>query len=290
MQVPKTCLQLRQGFGRLIRSGTDTGMVSILDPRIHTKSYGKNVIQSLPKGVFPCYRLRNWKENSKIYRKVRLESKKTLNLILLIGSFFSELLFAEPAIDTDFYKTITNWYELTLTSQVSEPLPKIVFNEDDPDFGKPNTATNKSRSDLLARKKAKEKLRIRLSQSLEGMLFDSNYSVIRFLQIHSKVRSRINAFITEEKETFDFQPIKNQLLSKATIHLSGKQGFLAYLPMEYGSEQMPIFSEEIQSVEFSGLVVDARHLALQKSSLSKNTVRSRTGCLFTLLCKRRLCD
>lgn len=51
MQVPKTCLQLRQGFGRLIRSSKDTGMVSILDPRIHTKSYGKNVIQSLPKGV-----------------------------------------------------------------------------------------------------------------------------------------------------------------------------------------------------------------------------------------------
>ncbi|XDD44253.1 ATP-dependent DNA helicase [Leptospira sp. WS60.C2] len=51
MQVPKTCLLLRQGFGRLIRSGSDTGMVSILDPRIHTKSYGKNVLQSLPKGV-----------------------------------------------------------------------------------------------------------------------------------------------------------------------------------------------------------------------------------------------
>jgi ATP-dependent DNA helicase DinG len=51
MQVPKTCLLLRQGFGRLIRSSSDTGMVSILDPRIHTKSYGKNVIQSLPKGV-----------------------------------------------------------------------------------------------------------------------------------------------------------------------------------------------------------------------------------------------
>ncbi|WP_411822658.1 ATP-dependent DNA helicase [Leptospira sp. 'Mane'] len=51
MQVPKTCLLLRQGFGRLIRSSFDTGMVSILDPRVHTKSYGKNVIQSLPKGV-----------------------------------------------------------------------------------------------------------------------------------------------------------------------------------------------------------------------------------------------
>ncbi|TGN18813.1 DEAD/DEAH box helicase [Leptospira idonii] len=51
MQVPKTCLLLRQGFGRLIRSSYDTGMVSILDPRVHTKSYGKNVISSLPKGV-----------------------------------------------------------------------------------------------------------------------------------------------------------------------------------------------------------------------------------------------
>ncbi|TGL54017.1 helicase [Leptospira meyeri] len=51
MQVPKTCLLLRQGFGRLIRSQSDTGMVSILDPRVHTKSYGKNVLQSLPKGV-----------------------------------------------------------------------------------------------------------------------------------------------------------------------------------------------------------------------------------------------
>ncbi|GBF49107.1 DNA helicase [Leptospira ryugenii] len=51
IQVPKTCLLLRQGFGRLIRSSADSGMVAILDPRIHTKSYGKNIIQSLPKGI-----------------------------------------------------------------------------------------------------------------------------------------------------------------------------------------------------------------------------------------------
>ncbi len=48
MQIPKTCLSLRQGFGRLIRSGEDTGIVSILDPRIHTKMYGKSILKSLP--------------------------------------------------------------------------------------------------------------------------------------------------------------------------------------------------------------------------------------------------
>jgi ATP-dependent DNA helicase DinG len=39
---------LKQGFGRLIRSKRDTGMVVILDPRLRTKYYGKMFLQSLP--------------------------------------------------------------------------------------------------------------------------------------------------------------------------------------------------------------------------------------------------
>lgn len=48
LQLPRAILTLKQGFGRLIRSKTDTGMVSILDPRMKTKSYGKLVLDSLP--------------------------------------------------------------------------------------------------------------------------------------------------------------------------------------------------------------------------------------------------
>jgi ATP-dependent DNA helicase DinG len=47
-QVPEAVIKLRQGFGRLIRSKTDTGQVVILDPRIRSKPYGRIFLASLP--------------------------------------------------------------------------------------------------------------------------------------------------------------------------------------------------------------------------------------------------
>ena len=47
-QVPETAIKLKQGFGRLIRSARDTGMVVILDPRVRTKPYGRVLLESLP--------------------------------------------------------------------------------------------------------------------------------------------------------------------------------------------------------------------------------------------------
>ncbi len=47
-QVPEAVIRFRQGFGRLIRTQTDTGMVVVLDPRIRTKHYGKKFLASLP--------------------------------------------------------------------------------------------------------------------------------------------------------------------------------------------------------------------------------------------------
>ncbi|MCI0462067.1 MAG: helicase [Gemmataceae bacterium] len=47
-QVPQAVLKLKQGFGRLIRTKTDTGMVVILDPRVLTKGYGRAFLQALP--------------------------------------------------------------------------------------------------------------------------------------------------------------------------------------------------------------------------------------------------
>ena len=48
--VPEAIIRLKQGFGRLIRSKTDTGIVVILDSRIKTKRYGKRFLAALP----PC--------------------------------------------------------------------------------------------------------------------------------------------------------------------------------------------------------------------------------------------
>jgi ATP-dependent DNA helicase DinG len=48
--LPSAVLQLRQGFGRLIRSHADRGVVAVLDPRLRTKAYGRAFLASLP----PC--------------------------------------------------------------------------------------------------------------------------------------------------------------------------------------------------------------------------------------------
>ncbi len=47
-QLPQAVLKLKQGFGRLIRSRTDHGIVAILDPRVLTKPYGRTFLESLP--------------------------------------------------------------------------------------------------------------------------------------------------------------------------------------------------------------------------------------------------
>ncbi|WP_435011062.1 ATP-dependent DNA helicase [Tundrisphaera lichenicola] len=47
-QVPEAVLKLKQGFGRLIRSRDDTGIVAILDPRVLSKPYGRTFLASLP--------------------------------------------------------------------------------------------------------------------------------------------------------------------------------------------------------------------------------------------------
>lgn len=48
--LPEAILKFRQGFGRLIRTASDRGIVAILDRRVLTKQYGRMFLESLP----PC--------------------------------------------------------------------------------------------------------------------------------------------------------------------------------------------------------------------------------------------
>jgi len=48
-QLPEAVLKLKQGFGRLIRSRSDRGIVVVLDKRIKTKLYGQKFLQALPR-------------------------------------------------------------------------------------------------------------------------------------------------------------------------------------------------------------------------------------------------
>ena len=46
--IPEAIIKLKQGFGRLIRSKTDRGIVVILDSRVATKRYGRLFLEALP--------------------------------------------------------------------------------------------------------------------------------------------------------------------------------------------------------------------------------------------------
>ncbi len=46
--LPHASLRLKQGFGRLVRTATDRGVVVLSDPRVMTKRYGRGLLDALP--------------------------------------------------------------------------------------------------------------------------------------------------------------------------------------------------------------------------------------------------
>jgi hypothetical protein len=48
LAVPQAVVRMRQGFGRLIRSTTDRGVVVVLDSRLVTRRYGQVFFDSVP--------------------------------------------------------------------------------------------------------------------------------------------------------------------------------------------------------------------------------------------------
>jgi ATP-dependent DNA helicase DinG len=46
--LPHAALRLKQGFGRLVRTAHDRGVVVLADPRVVTKGYGRDLLDGLP--------------------------------------------------------------------------------------------------------------------------------------------------------------------------------------------------------------------------------------------------
>jgi ATP-dependent DNA helicase DinG len=63
--VPQAAIILKQGLGRLIRSATDKGVLSILDPRVRTKAYGRVFLKSVPH----CHITNNLAEAAAIFER-----------------------------------------------------------------------------------------------------------------------------------------------------------------------------------------------------------------------------
>lgn len=64
LSLPAAAISLRQGFGRLIRSHSDRGVVAILDPRLARMPYGRRLVAALP----PARRTSVWAEVEAFFR------------------------------------------------------------------------------------------------------------------------------------------------------------------------------------------------------------------------------
>ena len=61
--IPQAQIRLKQGFGRLIRTRNDRGIVCILDSRLITKDYGAEFVKYLP----PAARASKWPRVEKFW-------------------------------------------------------------------------------------------------------------------------------------------------------------------------------------------------------------------------------
>ncbi len=73
-QVPEAVIKFRQGFGRLIRSRKDRGIIAVLDGRITSKYYGKNFLSSVP----VCTVVKKLADVPSAYRKLISEENTDL--------------------------------------------------------------------------------------------------------------------------------------------------------------------------------------------------------------------
>lgn len=64
--VPMAAITLKQGFGRLVRTKKDGGVVAIMDRRIVTRSYGRTLLRSLPE----ARRLSQLEEVARLHRSL----------------------------------------------------------------------------------------------------------------------------------------------------------------------------------------------------------------------------
>lgn len=75
LALPDAVIRFRQGFGRLIRSKTDRGLVILFDRRVKNRSYGKSFLQSLPVGC-PVNELTTEEIVNKIYTNGAVENEQ----------------------------------------------------------------------------------------------------------------------------------------------------------------------------------------------------------------------
>ncbi len=169
----------------------------------------------------------------------------------------------------DFFDTVVNWSTLQISLNVSEKLPRVIIYSDDSEYGKENTAYNISEARNKSLLKAKEKIKIHFVRSIESLRLNEEFTILEKVNKEEKFRERFNEFFLNESSEIKVKYIQDEVRVESLTKLMGSKGLLNYLDVEYDRENFPEFPSTPVSEDYSGLIIDARHLEANPSLFPK---------------------
>ncbi|MBE7411733.1 MAG: hypothetical protein L6Q54_04900 [Leptospiraceae bacterium] len=178
---------------------------------------------------------------------------------------------SEQLIEIKSGGTKIDWSNMKIITRVEEPVLPVIFESTDPDLGKPDTALNITESIAKTRKKSKDRLISEISASIENLKFDTENSILDKIQNSEKFREKFNKLF--QKELGDYKVIirGNKVISEIAIPFTGKGGLMNFLDIGFQTEDFPEFPKIPNPTEYTGLIVDVRHLKSQTSLLPRIT-------------------
>lgn len=183
---------------------------------------------------------------------------KKIFILLALG--FVLALSAKDAVRTDFFQVNTNWTQKELFATVDEVIPNVVFDPDDPDYGKEDTAYNLTEARNFALQKAKKRLNILLFRGIENLPLNSAESVKDAIKTSDEFKQKYNEIFQTNSISYSVKYKKNRVYVAGKFKFTGRDGLLYYLDMKFFEEEFPEFQKMESSPEYTGLIIDARHL------------------------------
>ena len=192
-------------------------------------------------------------------------------IYIIISLLFSTSVFS---IDLSFktkdaQDTIIDWTTGKISITVKERIPKVINDVNDPLYGKNNNAFNVSESRNKSYKKAKDSINIKLARAVETLLLDDRSSILDKINTDEKFRERFNEFYLLDHESIHIKYVEDSVQINSGISITGKDGIMNFIDMEFGKEQFPEFNEPGYPSEYTGLIVDARHLDVKPTLLPR---------------------
>lgn len=203
--------------------------------------------------------------------KPNLYIMKRLPIFLLLFFSFGQFLANDKShlIMKDFFDTFVNWSTLQISLDVSEKLPRVIIDSDDSEYGKENTAFNISEARNKSLLKAKEKIKIHFVRSIESLRMNEEFTILEKVNKDEKFRERFNEFFLNESSEIKVKYIQDEVRVESLTKLMGSKGLLNYLAVDYDQENFPEFPAISVSEEYTGLIIDARHLEANPSLFPK---------------------